>query len=331
MVPAREPWVLVLAGGDGRRLRELATDSSGIAVPKQYCSLCGGETLLQATLRRAQSISRRERICAIVAAQHECWWRGHRDQFARGNLIVQPENRGTANGILLSALLIARRDRQATIVILPSDHHFMSEDRLTSAIRTALADHHLRLGQAILLGIAPDTADTSLGYILPSAPDGRVGSKAVSRFIEKPNAETATHLLGAGALWNSLIVIARVATLLRLFERRLPGNLASIRSALATERASANRLVALARSYQSLPHADFSRDVLEGEERSLRVQQVGHCGWSDLGTPQRIRQVLGRLPRTLASTEDAPDWQRSGQGQSLNLEAQHTRLQAQGH
>ncbi len=73
--PIAATWALVLAAGDGTRLRTLTTDAGGTAIPKQFCSLRGGPSLLQSALRRGASIATRDRICAVLAAQHERWWR----------------------------------------------------------------------------------------------------------------------------------------------------------------------------------------------------------------------------------------------------------------
>ena len=62
-------WALILAAGEGSRLRSLTT-RNGIAVPKQFCSLNGGASLLQDALHRAESVAPRTRIATIVAQQH---------------------------------------------------------------------------------------------------------------------------------------------------------------------------------------------------------------------------------------------------------------------
>ena len=48
--------------------------------------------------------------------------------------------------------------------------------------------------------------------------------------------------------------------------------------------------------YRELPVTDFSRHLLPGAETFLRVLRVGHCGWSDLGTPERLVKTLRSLP-----------------------------------
>ncbi len=99
-------WVVVLAAGDGTRLSTLTTDLNGNAVPKQYCSLNGGASLLHEALLRAHRVVPRERICAIVADQHRRYWHKALWALPSDNIIVQPRNRGTANGVLLSVLTI---------------------------------------------------------------------------------------------------------------------------------------------------------------------------------------------------------------------------------
>jgi mannose-1-phosphate guanylyltransferase len=123
-------WTLVLAAGDGSRLRPLTTTPDGISVPKQFCSLRGGPALMQEALSRAEAVAPRERICTIVAEQHRRWWERPLGALSKHNVIVQPANRGTAVGLILGILHIAARDSRAQIVVLPSDHYVRDEAAL---------------------------------------------------------------------------------------------------------------------------------------------------------------------------------------------------------
>jgi len=67
-------WALILAAGEGSRLRGLTTTPGGLSVPKQFCSLQGGPSLLEETLWRAESVTQRRRMVTVVAAQHRRWW-----------------------------------------------------------------------------------------------------------------------------------------------------------------------------------------------------------------------------------------------------------------
>ena len=122
MATRQRTWAVVLAAGDGTRLAHLTRDARGNAVPKQFCSLNGGASLLQEAMHRARRLVPRERLCVIVAEQHRRWWRPTLWSLPASNVVVQPRNCGTANGILLAMLSILERDPLARIVFLPADH-----------------------------------------------------------------------------------------------------------------------------------------------------------------------------------------------------------------
>src|SRR6185369_7538261 len=92
-------WAIVLAGGAGTRLHSLARDRQGRPVPKQYCSLRGGRSLLGDALARAERLVPRSRVLAVVAAEHSQFWAVELAHLPVHNVIVQPQNRGTAPGI----------------------------------------------------------------------------------------------------------------------------------------------------------------------------------------------------------------------------------------
>src|SRR5262249_25694873 len=86
-------WAVVLAAGDGTRLAALTRDAAGNAVPKQFCSLNGGRTLVQEAVERARRIVPLDRTCAIVAQRHSQHWRQALCCLPAENIIVQPQNR----------------------------------------------------------------------------------------------------------------------------------------------------------------------------------------------------------------------------------------------
>ena len=278
-------WALVLAAGDGSRLRGLTRDERGIAIPKQFCSLQGGPCLLQEALQRAAAIASLQRICCVVAEQHRQWWMPILSYLLEQNVISQPLNRGTAYGILLPLLRIVEQDPDATVVLLPADHYLRDEDLMAFSLRRAAELANADRGSIYLLGVEPDEPDTELGYILPASRE-RESAVGVLRFIEKPNEIRARVLLDQGALWNVFIMAASVRTLLSLFDSRYDPTIAAMRGFEGTN---------LESLYERLSSVDFSRDVLEGKESMLRVLTVPHCGWTDLGTPERVGAILDRL------------------------------------
>jgi mannose-1-phosphate guanylyltransferase len=318
-------WAIVLAAGDGTRLASLTTDARGNAVPKQYCSLNGGDSLLQEAIQRAARLAPRPRTCVIVAEQHRRYWGELLWALPGQNIIVQPANRGTAHGILLSVLSILDRDPLARIVFLPADHYVRDERALGESLRATERLLTRSFDALALVGIEPEEADPELGYIEPGGTDFD-GSCAVARFIEKPDLATAQALIARGALWNSFIFGACGPTLLALMRARMGAVVDAMATALARDARVGSHSRALTELYEDLPAVDFSCAVLQGAEGSLRVVPARACGWSDLGTPRRVAETLYRLQLEHLERPVNSERQTPLAATSINLAAQHARL-----
>ena len=287
-------WSLILAAGEGSRLRSLTTTAAGISVPKQFCTLRGGPSLLQQTVTRAAAVSCVNRIVHVVAAQHRFWWEASLEATRSQNIIVQPLNKGTATGLLLPLLHIARRDPEATVVVLPSDHFVRHEGLLTSALRQAVRLAGIDRRSIHLLGMTPEEPDPELGYIVPKASSVALAAEG-EYFVEKPDLITAQRLIRAGALWNAFILTASARAFINLYEVRYPALVRKLIDVVSRDAYAPVEATAAYLEYPRLPTLDFSRDVLQGHESRLRVVTVPPCGWSDLGTPKRVIETLGRV------------------------------------
>jgi len=286
-------WVLVLAAGEGNRVRSLTHDRWGRLAPKQFSSIDGHKTLLESTLERAKRVAPPERIVPIVAAQHTRWWESELTGIPPENVIVQPENRGTAAGILLPLLWITQHDGEATVVILPSDHYVSSEETLNDSLSDAVAAVVRSDAPVVLLGIKPEGPEEDYGWIVP-CPGRESCLCRVASFREKPDASTTACLLSQGALLNSFIVVADSRCLLALYRKELPRLWRPFERLIADRGDDSWEKKHLSDLYHSIPSLDFSRDILEGAADSLWVYPVPPCGWTDLGTPQRLTQHVTR-------------------------------------
>jgi mannose-1-phosphate guanylyltransferase len=284
-------WAVVLAGGDGQRLRSLTRNTVGTTVPKQFCSLDGGPTLLELALARAERLTPTERILVSVTNRHRPWWRNDLATVPPGNVVVQPRNRGTLAGLLLPLLEIAARDPLGRVVVIPSDHFVADEAALETAIRGALADLEDDPEAVVLLGIEPEDFDPDYGWIVPEAADGD-GPRRVRRFAEKPDRAEASALLARGALLNSFILTARAWVLVDLCQSLAPVETWCLR--VGRWDGAGDRSDRLAATYANLADGDFSRDILARCPNSLLVRSVPPCGWCDLGTPARVARWTGR-------------------------------------
>ena len=296
---ALHDWVVVLAGGHGRRMRHLTVTPEGIPVPKQYCSLGRGPSLLHAALQRARALAPPARILVTVTREHRQWWRTLSAVMPMSNVLVEPRQRGTGIGILHAVVVILRRDPHAFIAVLPSDHFFTSEAVIESGLVEAARQARRFPREVLLLGFHAQECDPDLGYIVPI--DSRAGEpRHVRRFVEKPDAELAASLANDGALLNSFIIVGSAQALLQLFERRCPGAVRRLRSFAALNPSPGNRQ--LSTLFRALPDIDFSRDVMSPDVVRLRVLRIAACGWSDLGTPARLERVLQRHATRIAGT-----------------------------
>jgi mannose-1-phosphate guanylyltransferase len=291
----RSIWVAVLAGGDGQRLRPLTTNARGISTPTQYCSLDGGRSLLKVSLQRALAVISRERIVTVVTEAHRSWWEHEFFASPRSPIVVQPCNRGTGLGVLLALLVIAKSDPEAGVLFIPSDHYVEHEAVLAEYLREATAPEVMDGDKLTLLGMPPHAPDSGFGYLSP-APDSGVGMRPVLDFVEKPAQAIAAELIRAGSVWNSGIVAGRISQFIALYPRQTRQMILDLQALVEhwpDSRVPSAGLISLYARHSAL---DFSRDVLQKRPGSLQFLNVPPCGWNDVGTPERLANVLRASP-----------------------------------
>lgn len=292
MSKAGEKWAVVLAGGSGSRLSSLTIDATGMVVPKQYCSFLGGPSLVRKTIQRLKNVVDSSRIVVVVSSAHRRWWELDLADIAPENTIVQPCNRGTACGVLLPVLSILHRDPRAQIIVSPSDHYVRDEETLASSLVKAQAYVDARPALLVLLGMEPDRPETEYGWITP-LPGSASTFRGVTSFVEKPDSEHADELMRTGALWSSFTFVATGKSLMGHFRRSMPKLVDRFSMSLTFDSWDRGRQY-LRRLYDRLPSVDFSRVVLERAREGVHVLPVPPCGWTDLGTPQRVSECAAR-------------------------------------
>ena len=278
------PWALLLAGGDGRRLKPLTRQIAGDPRPKQFCPILDGETLLGRTRRRAELLTRPDQHVVVVSREHEPYYRGLAGELAPARLVEQPRNAGTASGIIYPLLRIRElAGEDAPVAIFPSDHYVSDDGAFITAVTHALAVARVRPERLVLLGVEATSAETEYGWIDPHPdPLPLPGEPAfpIRRFWEKPSRRLAQRLFERGALWNSFVMAGWVDTFLGLTRRVAPDLLNAfdpLRPALGTPQ-----------------EAEAAERVLVPGADSLLTVRAKSVDWSDWGHPQRVMATVRR-------------------------------------
>ena len=298
----RPVWSIVLAGGEGERVKPLVLRWLGRHQPKQYCTFVGNRSMFQHTVERATTLTSPERTIVVAALHHDSQVSSQLRGRPIGKLLLQPTNCNTAAGIFLPLAYLRARDPHAIVVILPSDHFISPEYPFLETVRQAVVSAEAMPARMLLLGVQPDGVETDYGWIqrglpLHSSPDYPV--HAVSSFFEKPGVAQADAALRTGGLWNTLVLTATVESLWRagctcfpdmmpLFERLTP----------AWDTPDEGSLLAAA--YRKMPVYNFSSHLLQRLPEQVAVMELTGVLWSDWGKPERIAETIRRIGKTPA-------------------------------
>ncbi len=299
-------WSVILAGGDGERMKSFILQQFGYHKPKQYCTFVGRRSLLQHTVDRAHRLTPPERTVTVIAKTHQEFFREQVVDPQAGVVIAQPQNRDTAAGIYLALTYVKVMDPQATIVLFPSDHFIYPEDCFHTTVRQMVAAVNECPDRMLLLGAVPDTEDMEYGWIQPGPHMRWIGEdsvRAVEAFHEKPNPITAGNYRTSTTLWNTLILAANVETVWRLGHRHFD-RLMKLFEMLGEAVATSDEKEVLERIYREMPKHNFSSDLLMHATDRLAVMELSNAMWSDWGKPERIAETLRRLNKTPAFSFD---------------------------
>lgn len=299
----QDRWAVILAGGDGTRLRSFTRSITGDDRPKQFCPVIGGETLLDQTRRRVASVVPREKTVFVVTKSHERFYQPLADSLPRDLLMVQPMNKGTAPAILLPLLRIASQSPEAVVAVFPSDHHFANDKKFMSHVEAGFEMARRNPSIVTLMGITPEAPEAEFGWIEPHSPS-LGGVSRVRRFWEKPSPGVARRLMDRGCLWNSFVMMGRVDAFLGLIRRALP-DLYRFFDAVTPVLGTADEACNLRALYSWIPETNFSHEVLAARPGDLGVMKIDNVGWSDLGEPSRVLAAMSRMGVAAAFAKSA--------------------------
>jgi mannose-1-phosphate guanylyltransferase len=283
------PWVIVLAGGEGSRLREWA-EVHLEGTPKPFCRFRDDRTLLGGTLERARRVTTSDRILVVVNEWHRDWWASELAGIPEDHVLSQPASRGTAVALLHAMVRAMISEMHPRLVLMPCDHELEDEEPFLAAIQSGLAEIARSPETPVLLGVGPEGPDREYGWIVAAESPGAV-ARQILTLVEKPSPLAAAELLRRGALWNTLVLIASGRGLLDLYENSETTLVESYLQALGWSEGSADPAECI---YRLLPERDLMKDVLQKQAHRLRVIEVPACGWVDLGTAEHASDWMAR-------------------------------------
>jgi len=299
------PWSVILAGGEGERLRPFTERWLGRHKPKQYCTFVGSRSMFQHTVDRADQISRAERKIIIVAKEHQNEAQAQLTATKTGRVIPQPKNRDTAAGIFLALAHIKARDPNATVVLFPSDHFVYPEDRFLEIVRVAIDAAQQTQHWLFLLGVSPHRLEPDYGWVeagrhLAWKNGHRI--LAAGSFVEKPTAEECRKAMAAGAYWNTLVLAARLETLWKMGWNCFP-EIMSLFDAHVEAIGTSDEGSVLDAIYEVMPARNFSTHLLERTPDQVAIVEMTGVLWCDWGRPERILETLTQVGRRPAFSE----------------------------
>ncbi|HWC66064.1 MAG TPA: sugar phosphate nucleotidyltransferase, partial [Thermoanaerobaculia bacterium] len=180
---------VVLAGGDGTRLRSLVDRIHADGRPKQFASVLGERSLLRETLDRVGILIPPERTLVVGRRSHDRFLAAELAEFRAATVLLQPDNRGTAAGILLPVHSIAKVDAESVVAIFPSDHFILGSHAFMAHVSQAAAFVRANPDLFLLVGAPPSRPEPDLGWVEPGEIAGATASGPICRvvrFREKP-------------------------------------------------------------------------------------------------------------------------------------------------
>ena len=290
-------WGIVLAGGEGDRLKDFVKQQYGYHRPKQYCTFTGTRSMIKHTIDRALMLIPKEHLYTIITKHHYKYAVEEIEEPLLNTTIIQPFARETSAGILLPMLKINHIDPDAIVTIFPSDHFINDENYFMEYVKEANAYVVNYPDSIVMLGVQPDRIESGYGWIEPGSVTSYTGGKIikhVKKFWEKPNPEKAEMLWYNGSLWSTFILIGRSEIFIKQMQTYIP-EVFNVFEPIREEIGTSNEMITIERMFQYVPAINFSRFVLEMIPEHLRVMEISNIYWSDWGDENRIRNDLEKL------------------------------------
>ena len=281
-------YALILAGGSGTRFWPLSRNSK----PKQLLDLFGTGTLLEQTIQRLVGLVPFENILILTNDLQVDAVRALATMLPPENIFAEPAKRDTAPAVALGIGLVAARNPDAVMMVLPSDQLIQDTAAYQAVMRDALTTAEKSNG-LVTIGIRPTWACPSYGYIErgehASIDDLHVENPAVEvkRFREKPDPALAAEFLADGNFsWNAGMFVWSLPIVIQQLATHTP-ELAGFVNEL---RRSTDLAATVAAQFPKLTPISIDYALMENADRVLNIEAT--FDWDDVGSWLSIAKYL---------------------------------------
>jgi mannose-1-phosphate guanylyltransferase/mannose-6-phosphate isomerase len=260
-------------------------------MPKQFVALVGERSTFQQTLMRISDPAMFARPIVITHSDFRFIVAEQlREIGMAADIVLEPMRRDSGPAVAVAAVLAERRDPQAAVLVLASDHVVRQPEEFTVACRNAAAA--VAKGHIVTFGIRPTAPATSYGYIRPGAKLNGAAAFGVEAFVEKPDAATAARYVAENYLWNSGNFMFRADVMLDEITKFEPAMAEAARAAVAelTQDLDFQRLAP--EPFARAPKKSIDYAVMERTKLAAIVQ--ADMGWSDVGSWDAVWDNLER-------------------------------------
>jgi mannose-1-phosphate guanylyltransferase len=281
-------YAVIMAGGSGTRF----WPASRQKIPKQLLALARdpNEPLLTATVRRLAPLIASDRVYLATGALLKEATLRSLPEVPPSQILAEPVPRNTAPCVGWAMNTILRRDPDAIIAVLPSDHFIADEPAFLTAVEVALAiakDDYL-----VTIGIVPTRPETGYGYIEVGDKLASSGGFVAARFVEKPDrARAEAFVAGKKHLWNAGMFFFRGRTMASAMQKHMPALWKGL-EAIDVAAHRGEEAEVLAQLFPSLPSISIDNGVMEKAERIAVVP--GDFGWNDVGSWQSAWELAAK-------------------------------------
>jgi len=270
-------YCVIMAGGIGNRFWPVSNQDC----PKQFSDILHtGKSFIRQTFERVIQIFDYDHIYIITGAEYEDITRQQIPEIAVSHILKEPFRRNTATCIMYAAIRLRKKNPEATMVVIPSDHFITNDSAYLHDLYEGISFAATHNG-LLTIGITPSRAETEYGYIQikKQNPEGKIA--AVKTFTEKPDSELAQKFFESGDfLWNAGIFIWKVKDIIKEFRLHLYDLYALFENDLCIGTPQEQEFINTI--YGECPNVSIDFGILE--KSSCVYVLKGEFGWSDVGT-----------------------------------------------